>query len=182
MTQLIRYEAACRAIAEAKQVDEVKDMADKAEAMRVYARQAQNRDMEVDAAEIRIRAERRLGEMIAEQQLDSVSRDAWVAIARADFKPSDRSGCAICGKFRSVAQAHHLTPLSKQFRGPATVADHAHAWLCPTHHVMVHVLIGQMGSTGDRASQACIGVINDLSEEGGEHLTTALELAGRAFT
>lgn len=68
MTQLIRYEAACRAIAEAKQVDEVKDLADKAEAMRVYARQAQNRDMEVDAAEIRIRAERRLGEMIAEQK------------------------------------------------------------------------------------------------------------------
>ena len=39
-----------------------------AEAMRAYARQAKNRDLEVDAAEIRIRAERKLGELIIEQK------------------------------------------------------------------------------------------------------------------
>ena len=70
MTQLIKYEAACRAVAECKAIDEVKAIHDKAEAMRVYARLADDKTMEVDAAEIRIRAERRLGEMIAAQKAD----------------------------------------------------------------------------------------------------------------
>lgn len=60
------YEAMVAAIAAVKAVDEAKDIADRAEAMRVYARQAKNRDAEIDAAEIRIRAERRIGELIGE--------------------------------------------------------------------------------------------------------------------
>jgi N6-adenosine-specific RNA methylase IME4 len=66
---LIRYDAACRALAEAKSVDDVKDIRDRSEAMRAYAKQAKNKQLEVDAAEIRIRAERRLGEMIAGQRV-----------------------------------------------------------------------------------------------------------------
>src|SRR5215211_3803644 len=65
---LPRYDDACRAIAAAKSVDEVKEMHNKAEAMRAYARQAKNRALEVDAAEIRMRAERRLGELIIAQK------------------------------------------------------------------------------------------------------------------
>ena len=68
MTQLIKYNAACQALAVAKQTDEVKDIRDKAEAMRAYAHQAKNRQMEIDATEIRIRAERRLGELIKAQK------------------------------------------------------------------------------------------------------------------
>ena len=65
---LALYEAACYAIAQAKTTDEVKDRRDKSEAMRAYARQAKNRQLEIDAAEIRIRAERRLGELIRQQK------------------------------------------------------------------------------------------------------------------
>ena len=36
--------------------------------MRAYARQAKNRQLEIDAAEIRIRAERRIGELMAAQK------------------------------------------------------------------------------------------------------------------
>ena len=68
MTELIKYNAACQALAVAKQADEVKDIRDKAEAMRAYAHQAKNRQMEIDATEIRIRAERRLGELIRQQK------------------------------------------------------------------------------------------------------------------
>ena len=70
MTQLIKYEAACRAIAECKAIDEVKGLADKAAAMQAYGRMANDRTLEVDAAEIRIRAERRLGEMLVQQKAD----------------------------------------------------------------------------------------------------------------
>jgi hypothetical protein len=65
---LVKYDAACQAIAELKSVDAVKDFRDKAMAMQVYARQAENRQLEADAAEIRMRATRRLGELIEEQK------------------------------------------------------------------------------------------------------------------
>ena len=64
---LIRYNAACKALAEARAVDEVVLIRDKASAVAAAARIAKNHDLEIDAAEIRIRAERRLGEMINEQ-------------------------------------------------------------------------------------------------------------------
>src|SRR5690242_11523246 len=66
--QLIRYEAACKALSEALAVDEVQDIRSKADAMRIYGMQAKNKALEIDAAEIRIRAERRLGELLNEQK------------------------------------------------------------------------------------------------------------------
>lgn len=68
MTALVRYEAARQALAEAKTVDEVKDILDRTEAVRAYARQTKDRTMENDAKEIRWRAQRRLGEMIKAEQ------------------------------------------------------------------------------------------------------------------
>jgi len=65
---LTLYEAACRAIAQAKAIDEVKNVRDKADALRLYARQARNRPAEIDTAEIRFRAERRIGEIKFELQ------------------------------------------------------------------------------------------------------------------
>lgn len=68
MTELIPYDVARTALAEAKAVDDVKHILDKAVAMKVYAKRAADRTMEIDAAEIRFHAERRLGQMIVAQK------------------------------------------------------------------------------------------------------------------
>lgn len=64
---LQRLEEACRLLAEARSIDEVKAIRDMAEAARVYARQAQlGLNAQNHAAEIKLRAERRAGELLAE--------------------------------------------------------------------------------------------------------------------
>jgi|SRR6516164_4691190 hypothetical protein len=63
--ELVRYDAMCRAIDAAHEVDEVKDIRDKAVALEHYARQAQNTDAERRACEIRLRAERKAGQLLA---------------------------------------------------------------------------------------------------------------------
>lgn len=66
MTAILKYDAACTAIAEAKTVDEVSEWIDKAAAVREYGRRAKNRKLELDALEIRVKAKRRRGELLAE--------------------------------------------------------------------------------------------------------------------
>jgi hypothetical protein len=68
MTALVRYDAMCRAIAAAYDIDEVKDIRDKAMALERYAAQARNTEAERQACEIRLRAERRAGQLLREME------------------------------------------------------------------------------------------------------------------
>jgi hypothetical protein len=63
---LVRYDAMIVAIDACVAVDEVKEIRDKARALEVYASQAMNRDAEQKAASVRIRAERKTGELLAD--------------------------------------------------------------------------------------------------------------------
>jgi hypothetical protein len=58
----------CHAISAAYSVDEVKDIRDKARAFEAYARLAKNTEAERQACEIRLRAERKAGQLLAQME------------------------------------------------------------------------------------------------------------------
>ena len=74
VTALIRYDAARKAIASAYRVDEAKKIRDKAEAVRTYAKLAGDLEMQNMAAEIRIRAERRAGQLLSDMEKNPGTR------------------------------------------------------------------------------------------------------------
>ena len=64
MKDLVLYNRMISAISHCSKVDEVKDIRDKALALEHYARQATNVDAERQAINVRVRAERRAGEIL----------------------------------------------------------------------------------------------------------------------
>lgn len=63
--ELTRYDEARNALAICASIDEVKDIQDKSEAMRLYAKMSENTELEIFAATIKLRAQVKLGEIIA---------------------------------------------------------------------------------------------------------------------
>lgn len=74
--QLARYENARSALAAVHSYDEVKDIMDQAERASLYARQANDSELIKYATEIRVRAQRRAGEMLAVTEKAPAGRPA----------------------------------------------------------------------------------------------------------
>ncbi len=118
MSQLVKYEAACRAIAECAAVDEAKDIHDKAAAMQAYGRQAKNRSLEVQAGEIRFRAEKRLGELLKETERAPAGRPSQGIGSESEpiSKPPTLAEMGIDKKLSARAQKLAAIP-EDQFEG-----------------------------------------------------------------
>ena len=106
MTALIKYEAARYALKIAQQVDEVKDIRDKAQALAAYARQAKDPDLINWATEIKLRAERRAGELLTETERNKGA--AGNAVTRGDRVPKTLEEIGISknqsSKFQALAE------------------------------------------------------------------------------
>ena len=62
-TNLIRYDVARQALQAASTIDDAKQIKDKVEALRAYARQRNDVQMEAWLSELKLRADRRIGEI-----------------------------------------------------------------------------------------------------------------------
>lgn len=107
MTSLALYDSMVHAIAECHRVDEVKDIRDKAAALEAYARQAKNVEAERKACEIRLRAERKAGDLLASMQ-KATNRDAGKVSGAVRSNESHRVTRS------EYAQALQTSGLSKQ--------------------------------------------------------------------
>lgn len=69
--ELVHFDRARQELALAKDIDEVKQIRDKAEALRLYIKQqGASLEMQNHCAEIKLRAERQAGEMLAEREMN----------------------------------------------------------------------------------------------------------------
>jgi hypothetical protein len=82
---------------------------DAAAAMRAYARQAKNKQLEADAAEVRFRAERRIGELMAAQRA-TVGLNGGGRPSIADIPTS-------LPAVRAAQKVHTLSRVHRRFRG-----------------------------------------------------------------
>jgi hypothetical protein len=121
---LVRFEAARRALEEARTVDEVKDVRDKAEALRLYTRQAgESLDMQNACAEIKLRAERKIGEMSGPPKHggDRKSSGRMTLDCASEVEPSLKKRCRRVASVPEKVFEQHIATV-KDEKGELTTA------------------------------------------------------------
>ncbi len=70
-----------------------------------------------------------------------IVKNNWIKSARKSFNAGEKQACHVCEKYKSVAHAHHIIPLSIQFDLGFPLPDQSYVWLCPNHHALAHLYI-----------------------------------------
>lgn len=150
---LPRYDEMCRAIAQCHRIDDVKKIRDKAQALQAYVRKANNREAEVQFAEIKIEAERRAGELLSEmaakgerktkgrpsENSDTVSRLSDLGVSPKESERFQQAAAAPADKVKEAyaeARKTQVPVTSAQIRNltkqpdftPIQRADHERLW------------------------------------------------------
>ncbi|MGC2775138.1 MAG: hypothetical protein WA418_05795 [Bradyrhizobium sp.] len=100
------------------------------------------------------------------KQANPLEREIWIKVARQYFETCERQHCHICGKFKGITQAHHVIPLSVQYDRGFRSPNQEFVWLCPNHHVMVHLyILGDSPSLKTSALRARGKTTSDLNED-----------------
>jgi hypothetical protein len=118
ITALAYYEEACRAVALAKNVVETLDLLSEAEGMQAYAKRAKSKTLEIDAAEIRHRAVRRIGQLINLQK-----ESLGLAKGGGDQKSDHRGKISPSDRPATLAEAGIDKDLAKVARKSAAMSD-----------------------------------------------------------
>lgn len=126
MSEMVLYDTMVRAIVECHQVDELKDMHDKARALEMYAKQAKNIEAERRATEVRIRAERKVGQLLTamkrtpREELNSAGVNQHSEVTSNDWiKPPPKSEYA-----QSVEKAGLSPQTAHRWQQLAKVPEH----------------------------------------------------------
>ena len=168
---LARYEDACLALAEAKSVDAVLGIKSLAEQARTYARQAKNRDLEINATEIRIRAERRLGEIMVLQRESEQGLNKGAATRVAEG-PASPPALADVGIDKHLAdRARKLAKMPKKEFDAAVKVWHSQAER-DGERVTVNLLAGAK-KNGHKAKKKAKAVAREAARTEAQGITQA---------
>jgi N6-adenosine-specific RNA methylase IME4 len=108
MNALAKYDAACRALADAVSADEVMKVHVEARAIEAVGRVAKNIDLEIDARTLRIRAEARLGVMIRQGE------ESGIIATHGGRRKGQDSGSESCSTLEDVGIDRHLSAVSRK--------------------------------------------------------------------
>jgi N6-adenosine-specific RNA methylase IME4 len=122
--ELIKYQTACTAIAECYQIDEVKDWADKAAALAVYAKQAKNEELIKQCLGIKNRAMIRLGELSRELERAQGERTDLIAPVRTSVQKPKKEVLAQSGISKDSAnRAEQLASAPEKIKDALSSGD-----------------------------------------------------------
>lgn len=126
MYEMINYNAARSALALAATVDEVKDIRDKAEALRLYARQRNDVEMEKHVAEIKLRAVRKIGQLSASLETAQGPNSKLLTAEKNKTDTLSDAGISIatahrCEKIAAIAEAEFEDYIDKKYKAGVAV-------------------------------------------------------------
>jgi len=175
--ELVLLSRAQRAIAQARTLDEVKDMRDRAVAVKAYVKKAQlGQQLVVNAAVIRLRAERKIGEMLGSVELaDAAPGNQYTG--RLDIAAGDRPiflrdlGISKLDSSRSQKIACVPEELFEKY-----IADHVDLQREPTSAGLLRLAKQQNGQqatskTGHVLPASPASVLADILDQGSKFAT-----------